>query len=113
MMDESGAALKRDWMDVALGVKIPLHGDLGVNPPPSGTGASGQAVTVTAANPSTPLAKAARDPRVWTQNRRVASRRSTSTSTRRALTSRGAASHPCKHSDRYARPIFDRMGCRA
>ena len=67
MTDDGGAALKRDWMDVALGVKIPLHGDPGANPPPSGTSASGQAVTVAAANPNTALAKAARDPRVWAQ----------------------------------------------
>lgn len=55
MANGSGAALKREWMKAALGVRIPYPGD------------TGQPRTVIIPYPNAHLGKAAQDPRLWTQ----------------------------------------------
>ena len=68
MTDDSSAAEKRVWMKAALGISIPYPGDpepRGVAPPAAARGI--RAETAAAADPDTLLAKAARDPRIWTQ----------------------------------------------
>lgn len=68
MTGESNAAARRAWMMTALAVSIPHSDDAEprADAPPSRRAGS-PAPVLTAADPDTPLSKAARDPRIWAQ----------------------------------------------
>jgi hypothetical protein len=68
MSDSSDAGEKRAWMKAVLGVAIPERGDGAARAAAPPAVAAPPAPTLAAADPGTPLAAAARDPRSWTRS---------------------------------------------